>query len=135
MAIESPGDWTRSWDDFTEEMWDTYRANYGPVWPEDALELRGAPGDETIYLRWDVNTSLPVTTTWHITYYSETVPTPVVHTGIISSTRDYVLDGLTNYEWYTVTLEAMVGGTAWLSDTVRVMPTDVFVYVPLMLKD
>lgn len=28
MSIEEPQSWTRCWDDFTEEMWDTYRELY-----------------------------------------------------------------------------------------------------------
>jgi hypothetical protein len=37
MAIElernGTGAWTRSWSHFVENMWDTYRSGYGPVWP------------------------------------------------------------------------------------------------------
>jgi hypothetical protein len=29
MATEIPGTWTRSWSDFAEEMWDTYRSDFG----------------------------------------------------------------------------------------------------------
>jgi hypothetical protein len=36
MAIElilnGKGAWTRQWSRFTENMWDTYRAGYGPIW-------------------------------------------------------------------------------------------------------
>jgi hypothetical protein len=28
MGIETPGSWTRSWEAFSENMWDTYRINY-----------------------------------------------------------------------------------------------------------
>ena len=54
-------------------------------------------------------------------------------TGIISPTRAYTLTGLTNYVWYTVTLNSILGSTPFLTDTVTVMPTDVFVYLPLVL--
>ncbi len=136
MAIEPPGEWTRSWDDFTEEMWDTYRSYYAPVWPEEALELDGSPGDETIYLRWDVHTTLPSTTTWYIEYTTHTLTTPFTATEPLSITRSTVLaENVHNYQWYTVTLHAMVGSTSWLSDTVRVMPTDNFVYLPLVVKE
>jgi hypothetical protein len=33
MDEQTPGDWERSWSDFQEDMWDMYRADYGPVWP------------------------------------------------------------------------------------------------------
>ncbi|MDY7075301.1 MAG: hypothetical protein SXV54_00110 [Chloroflexota bacterium] len=55
-------------------------------------------------------------------------------TGIVSSTRAYTLTGLTNYVWYTVTLNGMLGSASFLADTVRVKPTDVFVYLPLVLR-
>jgi len=134
MATEPKGTWTRSWDRFTEEMWDAYRANYGPVWPNAALELGGTPGDHKIYLAWDVNTTLPITSTWQIDYYSRTVASTVSFTGITNTTRAYTLTGLTNYAWYTVTLDAMLGSTSIMSDTVRVMPTDIFSRLPLVLK-
>ncbi|HNS20240.1 MAG TPA: putative Ig domain-containing protein [Sedimentisphaerales bacterium] len=38
MDFTAPGGgwagWWRSMDDWTELMWDTYRQNYGPIWPE-----------------------------------------------------------------------------------------------------
>ena len=33
MAEQTQGDWKRSWSDFAEEMWDTYRDDYDPIWP------------------------------------------------------------------------------------------------------
>jgi hypothetical protein len=98
------------------------------------LALHGAPADQAIHLNWTVNTTLPPTSTWQIDYQSQTgaLYTPI--TGIISPTRAYTLTGLTNYTWYTVTLSAMLGETPVLSDTVRVMPTDRFVYLPLVLR-
>jgi hypothetical protein len=99
-----------------------------------SLTLRGAPGDRAIYLDWEVSVDPPPTSTWHITYYSETVSAPVTRTGVVSATRAYTLTGLANYEWYTVTLSAMVNDTAFLSDTVRVMPTDILMYLPVIGK-
>jgi CSLREA domain-containing protein len=34
VASREPGDWTRSWSSFVEEMWEEYRAAYGPIWPD-----------------------------------------------------------------------------------------------------
>ncbi|MDY7075402.1 MAG: hypothetical protein SXV54_00625, partial [Chloroflexota bacterium] len=132
MATEPPYTWTRCWSDFTEEMWDTYRADYGPVWLP--LELEGRPADRTIHLSWAITGTLPATSTWRIDYQSQTgtLYTPI--TGILSPTRAYTLTGLTNYVWYTVTLSGMLGSASFLADTVRVKPTDVFVYLPLVLR-
>jgi len=55
-------------------------------------------------------------------------------TGIISSTRAYSVTGLTNYAWYTVTLNALLDSSPFLTDTVRVMPTDRLVYLPLVTR-
>lgn len=52
----------------------------------------------------------------------------------IGTTRAYTLTGLTNYTWHTVTLNAMLDSIPFLTDTVRMMPTDWLVYLPLVLK-
>ena len=99
-----------------------------------SLSLRGQPADRAIYLSWTVNTTLPTTATWQIIYDPPDGDQPPTVTGIISSTRVYTLTGLTNYAWYTVTLQAMLDSTPFLTDTVQVRPTDIFVYLPLVLK-
>jgi hypothetical protein len=101
---------------------------------EPELELHGSPGDGTVYLNWNVAGALPRTSTWRIDYGSETGTTYLPFTDIVSSTRAYTLTGLTNYVWYTVTLNAVLESTVFLTDTVRVMPTDRFEYLPLLLK-
>jgi hypothetical protein len=117
------------------------RPGYTPyVYPHPLtqdLALTGSPSDEVAYLGWTVAvwTFLPPTTTWRITYYSETAPSPVTYTHIVSPTRAYTLTGLTNYQRYTVTLSAMVDTTAILSDTVMVMPTDISMHLPLVMKE
>ena len=51
-----------------------------------------------------------------------------------STVRAHTLTDLTNYVWYTVTLNAMMGASPVLTDTVHVMPTDTFLYLPLVLR-
>lgn len=100
------------------------------------LVLYGMPGDRTIRLTWEVNVTLPPTSTWRIEYYSQTVASTVVATDSLTHTaRAYTLTGLTNYQWYTVTLNAMLNSAPFLTDTVRVMPTDRFVYLPLVRRE
>jgi len=99
------------------------------------LDLHGTPGDRAIHLDWSVDDSLPVTTTWHVNYYTTTASVYTA-TEPLSTTRSTVLTAhVDNYQWYTVTLHAMVGGTSWLTDTVRVMPTDKFWHLPLVSRD
>jgi hypothetical protein len=130
MALEAPGDWTRCWDAFTEAMWDTYRGDYDLVWP--GLQLQGAPDDRMLRLTWTFSGTLPVTHTWQIAYYSQTVPITIAD--LISPTRAYTLTELTNYAWYTVTLNALLDNAPFLTDTLKLMPTDQLVYLPLIRR-
>jgi len=98
-----------------------------------ALVLQGSPANRAIHLSWTVNTILPVTSTWRIEYYSQTVASTVVATDSLTNTaRAYTLPNLTNYVWYTVTLSI---NPAMLTDTARVMPTNRFVYLPLIMRE
>jgi hypothetical protein len=105
----------------------------GPLAPP-AVSLHGTPADQAIYLGWEVNTALPNTTTWQISYSSETGTVYLPITIPTNTIRSHTLTGLTNYVWYTVTLNGMLESTPFLTDTVRVTPTDRFVYLPLLLK-
>lgn len=96
------------------------------------LTLNGAPGNRVIHLNWTVNTTLPVTSTWRISYYSQTVPITI--NNLISPTRAYELNDLTSYVWYTVTLNAMLSTTPLYTDTIKLMPTDRLVYLPSVMK-
>jgi parallel beta-helix repeat protein len=98
------------------------------------LTLHGAPADHFIHLTWTVGGDLPPTSTWRLAYDGPAGDQPTPISGIISSTRAYTLTGLTNHTWYTVTLNSMLGSTPSLTDTVCVMPSDIFVYLPLVLK-
>ena len=97
-----------------------------------ALLLYGTPASQAIYLSWTINSVLPPTSTWQLAYYSQTVPITIAD--IISPTRAYPLTGLTNYTWYTVTLNAMLDSTPILTDSITVMPTDRLIYLPIVLR-
>jgi hypothetical protein len=104
------------------------------TWEVAALKLTGAVNSNKIYLNWTVNVSLPITSTWTISYTGGpgTPASPI--TGLLNSMRVYTLTGLTNYTWYTVTLSTLLESMSVLSDTVRFMPTDRLVYLPVILK-
>jgi hypothetical protein len=93
------------------------------------LQLTGFPADGAIVLQWEVNTAVSNGTTWKISY---TGNPPI--TGINKDVRTYTLTGLTNYTTYDVTLNGMLSGSPILTDTVRVMPTDRFIYLPLIAQ-
>lgn len=100
-----------------------------------SLVLLGSPADKTIHLSWTVNGALPTTSTWRIGYTGPTGDQPSPVTQIVSSTRAYSLTGLTNYTWYTVTLNSMLISTPVLTDTFGVMPTGIHVFLPALSKD
>jgi len=106
------------------------------TWDVLALDLRGSGRDRVIHLDWRVNAELPAAATWHIDYYTTAVTAPFTATDPVSATRVYTLtDHVYNYQWYTVTVKAMSDTTVVVSDTVRVMPTDRLLWLPLVLRD
>jgi hypothetical protein len=100
---------------------------------QPALILSGVAGDGAIFLAWTVNSSLPPGDSWTITYTGPKGDQPSPITGIAAATRAYTLTGLTNYAWYDITLTA-VGTDPVLSGTVKLMPIDQQVYLPMMRK-
>jgi hypothetical protein len=96
------------------------------------LSLHGTPRSHAIDLSWTVSAVLPLMSTWRISYYSQTAPITIGN--IVSTTRAYQLNGLTNYAWYTVTVNTMLGTTPFLTATVQLLPTDRLVYLPIVLK-
>ncbi|VAW42932.1 hypothetical protein MNBD_CHLOROFLEXI01-3210 [hydrothermal vent metagenome] len=105
----------------------------GPMAPE-SLVLNATSADQSAHLTWAVNGTLPVTSTWQITYDGLAGDEPSPITGIPNAARDYTLTGLTNYTPYTIILNAMLDGSPIFTDTVTVMPTDIFIFLPIALK-
>lgn len=105
-----------------------------PCTPVIDLVLRGVPGNEAIYLTWEVGTSIPVTSTWDISYEGPTGDQPSPITGLPEPTRAFTLSGLTNYVPYTITLKAVLESTPILTGTVTVMPSDKSLYLPVLMK-
>jgi len=105
----------------------TYRHDFSVGY---RVYLYGRPGDRTLRLDWDVAGALPAASTWQIAYTEPLGDQPSPITNIISPTRAYTLTGLTNYTWYTVTLNAINNTLPILTGTVSAMPTDIFVYLP-----
>jgi hypothetical protein len=134
---ENPGTDGQLYKCTSTDTWELYYIPYTyphPLTLAEPLVLNGAPADQAIHLTWTVNTTLPVTSTWQIAYDGPPGDQPSPITSILSPTRAYTLTGLTNYTLYTVTLNGMLDSTPFLTDTVRVMPTDIFVHLPLVLR-
>lgn len=109
--------------------WDIGAFEYHPT-----LALRGFPGDRRIHLAWTIDVTPPTTATWQLDYDGPLGDEPAPITGIAGSSRAYTLTGLTNYAWYTITLNAMLDSSPWLTDTISLMPSDILVYLPLVSK-
>ncbi|MCP5095522.1 MAG: hypothetical protein GY943_08225 [Chloroflexi bacterium] len=109
-------------------------ADIGAVEFIPSLQLSGSPNDQTVYLQWQVNTILPGSVTWDITYTGSTGnPTsPII--GLANGTRSQTITGLQNYTVHQFTLTAMDGGSPILTDTISIMPTDIFVYLPIVQR-
>lgn len=99
------------------------------------LTLQASPGNERIALTWEINTALSPATTWQITYNGPAGDQPSPITGLPEPTRAYMLTGLTNFTPYTLTLDAMQAGAPLLSETVTVIPTDIFLHLPVVIKN
>ena len=86
----------------------------------------GLPG--AVRLTWHVNLTLPVTSTWQIHYAGPPGDNPSPITGLPEHTRAYTLTGLTDYEWYLISVE---GGPGLVSDTIQVMPSGLRLFLPV----
>lgn len=104
------------------------------------LYLRASPRDRVIYLRW-TEFEDPELASYVITYTYGTGgrdasqgPSPI--SNLPMATRTYSLTDVANYAFYTVTVAACDGSDADLavSNSVSVMPTDIFVYLPAVMK-
>ncbi len=102
---------------------------------QPALKLNGSPTDGGINLTWTVNATIPVTSTWRISYQPTAGGSTVVATDVLNgAARSYSLTGLTNGTWYTVTLEAMLNATPFLTDTITTLATDQQIYLPVVIR-
>ncbi|MCP4538693.1 MAG: hypothetical protein GY832_16285 [Chloroflexi bacterium] len=98
------------------------------------VDLLGIPDDQAIHLNWTVNITPPLTSTWQIDYASETGTVLVPPISLTGTAHSHTITGLTNFVWYTVTLNAMLDSTPLMTNTVTVMPTNIFVCLPLVLR-
>jgi hypothetical protein len=108
-------------------------------WP--SLRLSAIPQDGKLRLVWTQYDD-PALTSYVITYSygvggraASQGASPI--SGISAATQSYELTGLTNYVLYTITLTARDGSGSELieSNSARVMPSDIFVYLPAMMKN
>lgn len=92
----------------------------------------GIPNDQTLHLIWSVDEDLPDESTWQIIYTSS------LESGQIDdlplSVESFTLTGLTNYEMYELSLNLIVDGEPILISKTTAMPTDIFVFLPNVLR-
>jgi hypothetical protein len=98
------------------------------------LILSGSPGNQIISLSWQVNITLTASTTWQIDYSPANGGQPSPVTGIANPVRAFILDGLSNYTLYSVTLTAVDHGNPLYTSMVKVMPSDHLVIFPVVVN-
>ncbi len=98
------------------------------------FDLYGSPGDTEIYLTWEISEDLPATAVLQIQYVGPKGTTPSPITNISQNMNQYVLTGMKNYTFYEITLLAIDNGEVILTDTIQVMPTDIFSFLPFIAK-
>ena len=94
--------------------------------------LLAAPDDAALHLSWELTGTLPADATWRISYIGPAGDQPSPITNIPLDDRGLTLTGLTNGASYTVTLNAMLNGSAYLTATVTASPTANPVFLPLV---
>lgn len=98
------------------------------------FDLNGSPGDKEIYLTWEISEVLPDTAVLQIQYSGPNGAPPSPITNIPTNISKYVLTDLQNYTTYEITLLALDKGEVLLTDTIQVMPTDIFSFLPFIAK-
>jgi hypothetical protein len=98
------------------------------------LVLSGAPADGAVHLFWHSNVFIPLTATWEISYTPAGGTTPPQVTGLAYGTHSYNLSGLTNFTLYTITLNAVDSGSTLYSASIQAMPSDIFMFLPIIVR-
>jgi hypothetical protein len=104
----------------------------GLAWPESKhnfyrgalapVHLVAAADDAALHLAWELTATLPISATWRIRYQGPAGDEPSPIARLDADYRGYTLSGLSNAAPYTITLNAMVGGSAIITDAVTATP-------------
>ena len=107
---------------------------------QSLVGLSARPGDKKIHLAWWLAGHDPFLTSFSISVTISPRGTvsysPALITGLPTTTLAYTLTDLVNYTWHTVTVEGWDARDSLLmrSNAVTVMPTDIAVYLPLIVR-
>lgn len=112
--------------DFTGSAPDIGAYEYVPKFSVGAI-----PQDGAVKLVWNVEEELPDNLEWFITYNMVGMQLNNVN-NIHKEIREYLLENLQNYEVYEIKLIGKVGEKEIYSSTITAMPTDIFVYLPIV---
>jgi hypothetical protein len=104
------------------------------------INLWAWPGDQRIHLAWQVAADDPALHSFAVSAtvrpQGMAVYSSTLITGLPTTTLAYTLTDLINYAWYTVVIEGWDANEDLLarSNAVVVMPTDRYVYLPLLAR-
>ncbi len=104
------------------------------------LALSAWPGDAQVHLAWWGDTQNPALSSFAISFTVRPPGGSAVYmarpiTGVPTTTHRYTLTHLNNYAWYTIVVQGWDKSGDWFmrSNPVSVMPTDLYLYLPLAL--
>lgn len=108
------------------------RPDAGAYQSQPALAVTGRSADGYAEIAWDCDCELPGDATW-VVDYTGNIETSTAEMGNLPlDTRTVQIDGLTNYEYYSVTVSAVSAeGEILYSNTVTVLPTNMSIYLPV----
>ncbi len=97
------------------------------------LNFSAQAADQMILLSWETD-PLPTDATWTLSFDGPSTAQSSPLTNLSPDMRTYDLIGLTNFTPYTLTLQAVISGSAVLTETVTARPTNIFIYLPAIQK-
>jgi len=92
--------------------------------------LFAAPDNAALHLSWELTGTLPTSATWRVSYEGPAGDQPSPITDVAQTERGLTLTGLTNDTPYTITLEAMLYGSPYMTATVTATPTQNPTFAP-----
>lgn len=123
-----------SWSNDTPLYYD-YKGNHPDIGAfefERALELSVIPEDQSLYVSWRMNGTIPADLRWHVSYQS-TNSAQIFETLVLSSDQNHLhINNLENYQFYTVNVKGIVEGDIIVEETTTMMPTDIFTFLPII---
>lgn len=97
-----------------------------------SLAFTAIPQDQALLLTWEVNDTLAANTIWQLEFGIPGQNSTKIN--LNGSERSYHITSLNNYQFYNITLSAIVDDEVLWTQQVQAMPTDIFTFLPFVRK-